>query len=134
MMMRKILFIALLTLVLSACRSSVQTQYIPVESVRIDSIYIRSVARDTLLQRDSIYVLERGDTLRIERWHTLYKTRLLTDTLYIERNDTVRQVVQVQKQLSKWQRTQITLGKIMIVLLFCALCAAVLWLIKRFRK
>ena len=35
------------------------TQYVPVESVRVDSVYIAKVERDSIYERDSVFVTMR---------------------------------------------------------------------------
>jgi hypothetical protein len=124
----------LIAIAFSACRSE-KTVYVPIESVRIDSIYTVKVSRDTLMQRDSIYVYEKGDTLRIERWHTRYQSIIKVDTLYINRTDTISVPYPVEKQLSRWQQIkQDTGGAALLLLALCIIAAAVLWLLKKYRR
>lgn len=93
---------------LGACRS---VRYIPVESVRHDSVVTILHHRDSIYQHDSVYIKEKADTLLIERWHTRWRDRVSHDTMYISKTDTIRVPVPVERKLSKAERTYITIGK-----------------------
>ena len=93
---------------LGACRS---VRYIPVESVRLDSVVTILHHRDSIYQHDSVYIKEKADTLLIERWHTRWRERVSHDTLYMSKTDTIRVPVPVERKLSKAERTYITIGK-----------------------
>lgn len=93
---------------LGACRS---VRYIPVESVRHDSVVTILHHRDSIYQHDSVYIKEKADTLLIERWHTRWRDRVSHDTLYISKVDTIRIPVPVERKLTKTERTYITIGK-----------------------
>ena len=93
---------------LGACRS---VRYIPVESVRHDSVVTILHHRDSIYQHDSVYIKEKADTLLIERWHTRWRDRVSHDTLYMSKTDTIRVPVPVERKLSKAERTYITIGK-----------------------
>ena len=93
---------------LGACRS---VRYIPVESVRLDSVVTILHHRDSLYQHDSVYIKEIADTVLIERWHTRWRDRVSHDTLYMSKTDTIRVPVPVERKLTKAERTYITIGK-----------------------
>ena len=79
----KMLFVILL---LPSCT---RTVYQERETVRHDSIYIAAVSVDTVMQRDSIHVVERGDTVTTTIYKYIYKVRERTDTCYVQHTDTV---------------------------------------------
>ena len=93
---------------LGACRS---VRYIPVESVRHDSVVTILHHRNSVYQHDSVYIKEKADTVLIERWHTRWRDRVSHDTLYMSKTDTIRVPVPVERKLSKSERTYITIGK-----------------------
>ena len=93
---------------LGACRS---VRYIPVESVRLDSVVTILHQRDSIYQHDSVYIKEKADTVLIERWHTRWRDRASHDTLYMSITDTIRVPVPVERKLTKAERTYITIGK-----------------------
>ena len=93
---------------LGACRS---VRYIPIESVRLDSVVTILHHRDSIYQHDSVYIKEKADTVLIERWHTRWREMASHDTLYISKTDTIRIPVPVERKLTKAERTYITIGK-----------------------
>lgn len=103
-----ILLAGFLLIGLGACRS---VRYIPVESVRHDSVVTILHHRDSIYQHDSVYIKEKADTLLIERWHTRWRDRVSHDTLYMSKTDTIRVPVPVERKLTKAERTYITIGK-----------------------
>lgn len=93
---------------LGACRS---VRYIPIESVRHDSVVTILHHRDSIYQHDSVYIKEKADTVLIERWHTRWRDRVSHDTMYMSKVDTIRIPVPVERKLTKAERTYITIGK-----------------------
>lgn len=102
--MRRLVYFLIILLTsaiwLSSCRS---VQYIPVESVKHDSIYINKVLHDSIYQRDSIYVERKGDTVLIYKDRYLYKYKNLVDTFYVNRVDSIQVPFPVEKKLSRWE-------------------------------
>ena len=86
----KYLIIWLVFLMLLAWLTScTATKYVEVEKVRTDTTYITKWQRDSVWLHDSIHVTEKGDTVRIEKWHTKYKEKQVHDTLYKSRVDSI---------------------------------------------
>lgn len=103
-----IILLLVAVLVFGACRS---VRYVPIESVRHDSVVTILHHRDSVYQHDSVYIKEKADTLLIERWHTRWRDRVSHDTLYMSKTDTIRIPVPVERKLTKAERTYITIGK-----------------------
>lgn len=116
-------------LLLSSCST---VKYVPVVEHKTDTLIQTKVQRDSVWLHDSIHVTERGDTVRIERWHTKYIESIRHDTTYISKTDTIPQPYPVEKlvekPLSKTQRTLMYLG---IASLLAAI-VAVAWRLKKF--
>lgn len=116
--MRNGLMIVAVGLLLTACSS---TKVVTVERVRTDTVKTVRNVRDSIYMHDSIRISEKGDTVTIERWHTRYRDRLLLDTIYESRTDSVPVPYPVEKlverQLSWWQRTQMYAGDVLLLLL-----------------
>ncbi len=116
--MRNDLMIVAVGLLLTACSS---TKVVTVDRVRTDTVKTVRNVRDSIYMHDSIRVTEKGDTVTIERWHTRYRDRLLLDTIYESRTDSVPVPYPVEKlverQLSWWQRTQMYAGDVLLLLL-----------------
>ena len=105
---------------LASCR---QVEYVTVEKIRTDTTYITKWQRDSVWMHDSIMVTEKGDTIRIERWHTKYVEKQVHDTTYVATHDTipdpfpVETIKEVPAELSWWQRLRMWLGNIVLLAL-----------------
>ena len=93
--------------------SCTTTKVVTVEKVRTDTTYITKQQRDSIWLHDSIHVTERGDTIRIERWHTKYIEREVHDTLYQSKCDSIPIPYEVIKEVPR-QKT------LMENIVFCA--------------
>lgn len=112
---------------------SCRTKYVPVESVRTEIEYRDRWWRDSIHVLDSIIVKDKGDTVFVDRWHTEYKDRKQTDTLFIERTDSVQVPYPVERDLSWWESVKQDVGGVAIGVIV-ALCFIIVWLIRKNRK
>lgn len=107
---------------MESCRS---VKYVPVETIKHDSLYITQHQKDSIYIHDSIYQKEKGDTVLIEKWHTRYIEKQVRDTLIQIQRDTIPQPypyeVEVPAQLSWWQKTRMYIGEITIIALLVLL-------------
>lgn len=112
---------AVLTGALASCRSMERTAESNVYAVKADTVCILQFRTDTLHCRDSVFVREyvAGDTFYKERdrWHTVYRARLVHDTLYRVRTDTVR-VAQKEETGHKEERREGTAARLVRTLLW----------------
>lgn len=92
---------------LFSCRT---VQYVPVETVKTDSIFIKQYERDSIHTHDSVFVKSKADTIYINHWRTVYRDRVVRDTVFESRVDSVQNVVEVEKKLTKWQQTKMDVG------------------------
>lgn len=90
-------------LLMCACR----TEYIPIEVVRVDSLYLSKLLRDSVFIRDSVYVKDSGDTVFVDKEKYVYVNKILVDTFYIERVKEVEVPVTVEKKLSWWEQVKL---------------------------
>ena len=81
--------------------SCTTTKVVTVEKVKTDTTYITKQKRDSIWLHDSIHVTERGDTIRIERWHTKYVEREVHDTLYRAKTDSIPVPYEVIKEVPR---------------------------------
>lgn len=107
---------------MGSCRS---VRYVPVETIKHDSLYITQHQKDSIYIHDSIYQKEKGDTVLIEKWHTRYIEKQVRDTLIQIQRDTIPlpypYEVEVPAQLSWWQKTRMHIGEIALVALLVLL-------------
>lgn len=135
-MINRIAIISILAVAgLCSCKT---TEYIPVETVHYstDTLRIVQQQRDSVYLHDSVAVVQRGDTVFKTRYRDRVHYRDRVDTVYRAIIDTARIEVPypVEKQLSGWEQTKMDFGGMAIGGVVIAVCIAVLWLIKRFRK
>ena len=103
----KYMLATLLLLVVWSCRT---TEYVPVEIVKTDTTYINKVQRDSIYQLDSVYILDRGDTVLITKTKYLYRDKLVHDTVYRSRIDSIQVPYPVEKQLTRWEQFRLDVG------------------------
>jgi hypothetical protein len=74
---------------------------VTVEKVHNDTTYITQHQRDSIWLHDSIRVSEKGDTIRIERWHTKYISKEVHDTIYRAKTDSIPVPYEVVKEVPR---------------------------------
>jgi hypothetical protein len=88
--------------------------------------------RGSIWLHDSIRVSEKGDTFRIEKWHTKYGERVVHDTLYQAKIDSIPAPYPVKEYMEKplgwWQKCLIWIGIIALMVMI----VIVVWKLKRF--
>ena len=101
--------------------SCTTTKYVPVPEYHTDTLRVVKVQHDSLVLKDSVYIHDKGDTVLIEKWHTQYRDRWRTDTIYQSKHDTIPYPVEVVKEvpakLTWWQQTRLHLANIVLWLL-----------------
>lgn len=97
----------ILSLLLAGCKS---IQYVPVETVKTEKEYIDRIHRDSIHVHDSVFVLIKGDTVFRDKFRIVYKDRILRDTAYIHKTDSVQVPYPVEKPLSRWQNLKLQIG------------------------
>ena len=116
--MKKLIFIMLAILMLSACKTTTKIVEVPVEVVKKE--YIHDTKIDSVYIRDSVDRWQKGDTLYITKWHTKFKYINKVDTII--KIDSIPKIVSVEKKVEVnhiywWQKLLMWLGGITIVLL-----------------
>ena len=110
------LFIGMMICALFLFGSCTTTKVVTVEKVKTDTTYITKHQRDSVWLHDSIQVTEKGDTVRIEKWHTKYIEREVHDTLYRAKTDSIPVPYPVEKLVEK-PRSTIEKGLLMVGIL-----------------
>lgn len=104
-----VLALAALATAILVC-SCQSVRYVPVETVKTDSVRVVDIQRDSIYVLDSVFVREVHDTVYITRWRTEFKEALRVDTFNVERIDTLNTVVEVEKKLTKVQQLKMDVG------------------------
>lgn len=90
-----LLFLVLLLLLLSSCRTASNTAIVPVHSATHDTILLSKVKYDSVYIDRWQRIERKADTVFCDRVKTEFRYRLLRDTVYKTRTDTIPVVKQV---------------------------------------
>lgn len=115
----------LLCALLGSCKS---VEYVPVIEHHTDTLIQTKIVKDSVYMKDSTHVSEKGDTVKIEHWHTEFLKKEVHDTTYISKTDTIPQpypvIKEVPAELNWWQRLKMRAGGLAILL---CLLAFLIW-------
>ena len=109
-----------LCILLGGCTT---TKYVTVPEYHTDTLKVSRNVHDSIYVHDSTFIKATGDTLLIERWHTQYRDRWKTDTVYQHRTDSVplpypvEKKVEVPADMTWWQLTRMHVGGVVLALL-----------------
>ena len=107
----KILFFLLFLTIVISCKTTTKVVEIPVETIKTE--YIEQIKYDSIYSKDSIYIMQKGDTIYNNKVQYLYKYKYLRDTINV--TDTIPTIVTVKdtqyiNKLYTWQKLLITVG------------------------
>lgn len=113
-MVKRLLFLIIPYIILSLLAGCKSVQYVPMETVRTDSIYVDRYQRDSIYQRDSVFVNRwtAGDTIYQDKvvWKYVYRDKVKYDAVAILRSDTINVPYPVECKLSKWEQLKLNVG------------------------
>ena len=106
----KTLFLLLFLTTIVSCTTT-KIMEVPIETIKTE--YIEQVKYDSIYSKDSIYIMQKGDTIYNNKIEYLYKYKYLRDTISI--TDTIPKIVtakdtQYVNQLYTWQKLLIVIG------------------------
>ena len=113
--------------------------YVPTEHIvySTDTVYEAVLRVDSVIQRDSVAVVQKGDTVLITRYRDRYRVKERTDTVYKAKTDSVRvrEPYPVERELTKWEQTKMDFGGISLCgLIAVGVAAVIVWIVKRKRR
>lgn len=111
-----------------SCRT---VKYVPVETVKVDTTYINKLQRDSIYILDSVYVKEKGDTVLIEKYKYLYRDKLVRDTLYMAKTDSIQVPYPVEKELTRWQQFRMDFGGWAMCIIVISILILIVYKIKK---
>ena len=119
--MRKILFLLFMTLLLGSCKVKEKIVEVPIPQIKTEIKYIDKVKYDSIYLKDSVYIIQRGDTIYNTKVAYRYKYKYLKDTITINKTDTITRLqkvteIKVQNQLNIVQKVLIYIGLFSILL------------------
>lgn len=113
-MVKRLLYLIIPYIILSSLAGCKSVQYVPMETVRTDSIYVDRYQRDSIYQRDSVFVNRwtAGDTIYQDKvvWKYIYRDKVKYDTVATLRSDTINVPYPVECKLSKWEQLKLNVG------------------------
>ncbi len=135
-------------------RDKDNTELLDVIKTLTERLHQKERQVDSLMQshNERLVLNDKGDTLRHDRETIVYRSshrETELERLLESKNDSLRYLRQqlesikadsipvpypVEKPLSRWEQTKMDFGGMAIGGLIIALCVAVAWLIKKFRK
>ena len=105
--LRKITAATILAFACVVVGCSPKTIYVPTETIRTDTLRIIKHSVDTITSRDSVFVMQNGDTITITKTRYVELIKVRVDTFYNAKVDTITNVVIQEvpaKQLTSiWQ-------------------------------
>ena len=106
----KTLFLLLFLTTIVSCTTTKIVE-VPIETIKTE--YIEQVKYDSIYSKDSIYIMQKGDTIYNNKVQYLYKYKYLRDTINI--TDTIPKIVTIKdvqyiNQLYTWQKILIVIG------------------------
>ena len=113
--MRKILFLLFMTLLLGSCKVKEKIVEVPIPQIKTEIKYIDKVKCDSIYLKDSVYIIQKGDTIYNNKVAYRYKYKYLKDTITINKTDTITKLqkiteIKVQNQLNVIQKVLIYIG------------------------
>ena len=119
--MRKILFLLFMTLLLGSCKVKEKIVEVPIPQIKTEIKYIDKVKYDSIYLKDSVYIIQKGDTIYNNKVAYRYKYKYLKDTIIVNKTDTITKLqkvteIKVKNQLNIVQKVLMYIGLFSILL------------------
>ena len=119
--MRKILFLLFMTLLLGSCKVKEKIVEVPIPQIKTEIKYIDKVKYDSIYLKDSVYIVQKGDTIYNIKVAYRYKYKYFKDTIIVNKTDTITKLqkvteIKVKNQLNVVQKVLIYIGLFSILL------------------
>lgn len=113
--MKKILFLLFMTLLLGSCKVKEKIVEVPIPQIKTEIKYIDKVKYDSIYLKDSVYIIQKGDTVYNNKVAYRYKYKYLKDTITINKADTITRLqkvteIKVKNQLNVVQKVLMYIG------------------------
>ena len=130
--MRKILFLLFMTLLLGSCKVKEKIVEVPIPQIKTEIKYIDKVKYDSIYLKDSVYIVQKGDTIYNNKVAYRYKYKYLKDTITINKTDTI---TRLQKVIEIKVKNQLnTVQKILMYIGLFSLLMFIIIIYKHFKK
>ena len=113
--MRKILFLLFMTLLLGSCKVKEKIVEVPIPQIKTEIKYIDKIKYDSIYLKDSVYIIQKGDTIYNTKVAYRYKYKYLKDTVTVNKTDTITRLqkvteIKVKNQLNIVQKILMYIG------------------------
>lgn len=113
--MRKILFLLFMTLLLGSCKVKEKIVEVPIPQIKTEIKYIDKVKYDSIYLKDSVYIIQKGDTIYNNKVAYRYKYKYLKDTIIVNETDIIIKLqkvteIKVKNQLNVVQKILMYIG------------------------
>lgn len=113
--MRKILFLLFMTLLLGSCKVKEKIVEVPIPQIKTEIKYIDKIKYDSIYLKDSVYIIQKGDTIYNNKVAYRYKYKYLKDTIIVNETDTIIKLqkvteIKVKNQLNVVQKILMYIG------------------------
>lgn len=116
------ILIILLASAICSCRS---VEYVPRETIKHDTTYINKLIKDSIYIKDSVYIHSKNDTVFVEKYKYQYIDKVVRDTSYVVKSDTISVPYPVEKRLTRWQQLKLDIGGISIGIIIITILVVV---------
>ncbi len=130
--MRKVLFLLFMTLLLSSCKVREKIVEVPIPQIKTEIKYIDKVKYDSIYLKDSIHIIQKGDTIYNNKVAYRYKYKYLKDTITVNKTDTITKLQKVTEIKVKNQLN--TVQKVLIYIGLFSLLIFIIIIYRRFKK
>ena len=117
--------------VMAMCSSCTTMKYIPVIEHQTDTLIQTKLVHDSIYINDSTVITEKGDTVRIEKWHTKYIEKQVHDTTYVAKHDSIPVPYEVIKEVP---RKRSTLDWVLTIAGLLAILGVIVWVASKVKR
>lgn len=126
--------LAVVATILYLCVSCAQAKYVEVPVSVHDTVVQVRAKTDSVVTYDSVYVLEKGDTVIRHEYKYVDRCRIKTDSVYISRIDTLTQIKEVSAELKWSDKVLSRIGKISLLIWILIAIAAFVYAYSKIRS
>ena len=117
--------------VMAMCSSCTTMKYIPVIEHQTDTLIQTKLVHDSIYINDSTVITEKGDTVRIEKWHTKYIEKQVHDTTYVAKHDSIPVPYPVIKEV---ERKRTTTDWVLTIAGLIAIIGVIVWVVNKVKR
>lgn len=128
--MTKYVLLFIISFLLAGCSL---VRYVPVESVRTDSVFIYRNVTSALTIKDSVYIDKTRDTVRVVIYKYVGERYNKTDTVYINKTDSVAVPYPVERELGKWAQAKMDYGGKAMAILAALFVVVIYYGLRRYK-